>query len=97
MSYVNNWYSCLNQPEWNLNLVNPTILTVDAFGGTATQEDYFFYNGTRTGFNPDFLAPTTLNSYGKVAIEDYVPAADLYEYQFVPSNNYFPVSKYWQP
>lgn len=97
LSYVNNWYSCLNQPEWNLNLINPTILTVDAFGGTATQEDYFFYNGTRTGFNPDFLAPTTLNNYGKVAIEDYVPAADLYEYQFVPSNNYFPVSKYWQP
>lgn len=95
--YVDNWHACLNQPEWNLNLINPVELTTTAFEGTSVKDDSFLYNTDRTGFNPSLLVPTVLNNYGKVAIGDYVPAGDLIEYQVVPSSNYFPVTMYWHP
>lgn len=97
LSYVNNWWKCLNQPAWNLNLAGQAEVPTVAFGGTGTQEDAFFYNATRTGFNPDLLSPPVLNNYGKVALDDIITPGDAAGYQYVPSLNYFPVSKYWHP
>lgn len=94
--YVNNWFQCLNQEVWNFNTLGNPMIVSQAFGGTSTQDDSWLYNTGRTDFNPALLNPTTLNNYGRVAVGDYTTGeTDLY--QFVPSNNYFPVTKYWHP
>lgn len=95
--YVNNWFQCLNQPVWNLNQLGGPMIASQAFGGSVTQDDSWLYDAGGTDFNPALLNPTTLNNYGRVAVGDYTTPTETLTYQYVPSNNYFPVSKYWHP